>query len=125
MAGRGDRGEAVAHFKQALDLRPDWASPMTGLTWLWATAANATEDDIAHAVQFGERAAVLTGRSDPSVLDALAAAYAAAGQYDRAVTTAELAMQTATTARIPALAAEIKQRLVLYQSRKPFRVGPR
>jgi Tfp pilus assembly protein PilF/mono/diheme cytochrome c family protein len=123
MAAQGARAEAVTHFKQALDLRPDWASPMTGLTWLWATSASATADDVAQAVQLGERAAVLTGRADPSVLDALAAAYAAAGQYDRAVTTAELAMQTATTARIPALAAEIQQRLALYQSRKPFRVG--
>jgi hypothetical protein len=55
------------------------------------------------------------------VLDALAAAYAAAGTFDRAVAAAEAAVRLAPE---PQLAAEFQQRLTLYQQRRRFVAPP-
>ena len=53
-------------------------------------------DAASDAVKAGERAASLSGRRDSSVLDALAAAYAAAGRFDEAIATVERAMALLT-----------------------------
>ncbi len=124
LSARGERTEAAVHFRAAMQARPDWASPMSGLAWLYGTAPAAKKEEIADAVRFGERAAALTGQLDPGPLDALAAAYAAAGQYDRAIETARLAGRLATAAKLHVFAAEIADRLSLYEGHRPF-VAPR
>jgi tRNA-dihydrouridine synthase len=67
-----------------------------------------------------ERAAQLSGRRDPSVLDALAAAYAANGQFDQAVETAQEAMKVADSLGMAALWVDIRERVQRYQSRQPY-----
>lgn len=119
---RGARTDAATHFRSALDLRPDWAKPMIGLTWLFATSSVASTDEIAEAIRLGERAVALTTNADALALDALAAAYAAVGQYDRAMATARSAIEAASRARLAEFAAEIRARLQLYEGRRPFRV---
>ena len=74
-------------------------------------------------MQLGETAARLTVHSDPSALDALAAAYAAAGRFDEAVEAAKAAVRAATSARLPAFAAEIRERQSLYEGHRAFRIG--
>lgn len=123
LSARGDRQGAASQFRIALGLRPDWASPMSGLAWLYATTPASAPDEIAEAVQLGERASRLTAQSDAAALDALAAAYAAAGTFDRAVATARMALQVATSRRLVAFAAEIRHRLSLYEAGRPFRAG--
>lgn len=122
LSARGQRVDAAGHFKTALDLRPDWARPMIGLTWLWGTSRGASEGDVAEAIRLGERAVAQTRQGDALALDALAAAYAAAGRFDRAVATARIAIDVATRAPLSALTNEIRGRLVLYEGRRPFRV---
>ena len=73
------------------------------------------------AVSLAERAVALSGPGDASVLDALAAAYAAAGQFERATVAAESAVQAAAAAGLTVFAEEIRQRLNLYQRGMPFR----
>jgi Flp pilus assembly protein TadD len=119
LSTRGQRAEAVTHFRAALDLRPDWARPMIGLTWLWRTSRGSSEGDVAEAIRLGERAVGQTGRSDALALDALAAAYAAAGQFDRA--TARAAIDVAIRGQLSAFADEFRTRLALYEGRRPFR----
>ena len=53
------------------------------------------------------------------VLDVLAAAFAAAGRFDQAVTTAENALTLATAAKDDRT-GQIRQRLELYRQRRPF-----
>jgi hypothetical protein len=55
-------------------------------------APNPKVRDPAEAVRLAAHAAELTAHKDPVVLDVLAAAYAAAGEWDRATSTAETAM---------------------------------
>ena len=51
----------------------------------------------------------------------LAAAYAEAGRFPEAVTTAEKAERLATTAGLTAVAAKNRQLLELYRAGKPYR----
>jgi hypothetical protein len=50
----------------------------------------------------------------------LAAAYAEAGRYPEAVTTAEKAEQLATSARLKKIAEKNRQLLELYRAGKPY-----
>jgi spermidine synthase len=95
-------------------------SSLSGLAWVRATAADAAIRNSEEAVRLAERAAVLSSRGDASVLDTLAAAYAAAGQFDRASQVAHEAMLVADTAGAHALWVDIRDRLQLYDRQAPF-----
>jgi tetratricopeptide (TPR) repeat protein/mono/diheme cytochrome c family protein len=116
----GQSAEAIAHFKRAAELRPDAPSPLAGLAWVRATAADAALRNPAEAVTLGERAAQLTARRDPSVLDILAAAYAAAGDFDRAMATARSALEQAGASGSAPLAEQIRARIALYTQHRAF-----
>jgi tetratricopeptide (TPR) repeat protein/mono/diheme cytochrome c family protein len=118
LRARGERAEAVAHFRTALQLRPDWPAAIASLAWLFATAPEATLRDGDEAIRLGERAVDLTARRDASALDVLAAAYAEAGQFDRAIETCQSALAGNPDA---ALADAIRRRLDLYRHRQPYR----
>jgi spermidine synthase len=62
----------------------------------------------------------LSAAPDPSVLDTLAAAHAAAGRYGEAARVAEQALQLAESAGPPGFAAQIRSRLALYRAGRPY-----
>jgi tetratricopeptide (TPR) repeat protein len=109
---------AVEHFRAAVGLRPNWPVPHAELAWLLATTQDQEVRDPQGAVQFATRAAALTARRDPLVLDVLAAAEAAAGDFDGAVSTAQAALDLANGP----LAAAIQERLESYRQRQPVSV---
>jgi cytochrome c-type biogenesis protein CcmH/NrfG len=115
---RGDRAEALQQFREALKLRPDWPQPMSEIAWLLATSPDPSVRNPAEATRLAERAASLTSGREPTVLDTLAAAYAAEGRFEDAVEAAERAVAAAAGA--PGLAAELRSRLELYRSGRPF-----
>ena len=87
-----------------------------------AANPNAHVRDPDQAVRLAERASRLRQRDDVSVLDTLAAAYAAADQFDRAVVAARAALSALPAgARQSQLAASIQRRLELYIQRRPYR----
>src|SRR5580765_7289532 len=77
LAARGRLPEAIPHFRDAVRIDPSSVQAHRNIAWFIATASGGSSA-ISEAVAAGERAATLTGRRDPMVLDALAAAYAAA-----------------------------------------------
>ena len=111
--------EAAAHFRQAVQLKPDWPVAVRTLAWLLATAPDEALRDAAHAVSLGERAADLTGRQEAEALDVLAAAYAAAGQFDKAIITSQAALDLNPET---ALSDDILRRQALYKQRKAYRL---
>ena len=114
--GRGD--EAIAHFRETVRLDAANVQGHRNLAWHLATAAASGPVEAQEAVRAGERAAQLTSHGDPQVLDALAAAYAAAGMFDRATTAAERAL---ALTRDEAFAQAVRERLALYQKGRPYR----
>ena len=111
--------EALAQFQEANRLTPDWAPALNGWARILATHPDDNVRDAQQAVRIAERAAKLTEYRHGSVLDALAAAYASAGRFQEAVSTAEKALALASPGT--GLAAEIRSRLELYRQDKPYR----
>jgi spermidine synthase len=76
---------AIEQYKAALELRPDWLPCLVRLSLTLSAHRDPAVRNATEAVRLAERAVALTRRSDPDALEALAAAYASAGQFDRAV----------------------------------------
>ena len=113
----GDRPAATRHLRRAIELQPENAEGYNALAWLLATAPDATPASTAEAVTLAQRAATLTGGRDASVLDTLAAAFAAAGDLDRAAAAAQRAVEMANASGQKALAVQIQRRLERYRRR--------
>jgi tetratricopeptide (TPR) repeat protein len=114
---RGDDAGAVVAYRNALRLDPR-SSARNNLAWLLATTPDAQLRNGGEAVRLAE--SMRQERGDVAeVLDTLAAAYAEAGDFERAVATAEQAIAAARPDS--ALAGELRQRLALYKQRKPYR----
>ncbi|MFQ5591279.1 MAG: tetratricopeptide repeat protein [Phycisphaerae bacterium] len=113
---------ASQYLREAVRLEPDWLAPLTGLAWMLAADPDEDIRAPAEAIQLAEHAAELTRRGNAAILDLLGAAYAAAGQFDRAIETAEKALEAAVDSpESEQLAGMIRQRLDLYRQDKPFR----
>ena len=90
---------------------------MLDLAWIIATAPNVELRVPGEGVRLAERAVRLTEGKNATALDTLAAAYAAAGQIDRAVTTADSALTMAIESGERELAEQIRARLERYRKR--------
>jgi len=120
-AEQGDYKAAVRCYRRALELEPEHNGAMDNLAWLLATAPDDGVRDGDEAVRLAELVSKQAGSRDPATLDALSAAYAEAGQYDRAVSTAHRALELALAQGQAGLAQAIRSRLSLFESRRPYR----
>lgn len=120
----GDRflWPAIGNFALALAPRLAPRSPeaLNNAAWYLATDADASRAEGEEAIGLAERAAALTGGENPTVLDTLAAAYAVAGRFDDAATTAERALAAASREGDEELAAEIGERVELYRRDRTY-----
>jgi len=114
MAGRFD--SALEHFRQAVRLKSDWPDPLNGMAQILVVHPDAGVRNAIEAVSLAERAAELTGHKDASVLDTLAAAYAATGQFTRAVTTAQTAIELASAAGAREDVEYLRRQLEIYKN---------
>ena len=116
----GRSSEAVEHYREAVRIRPDWLDALNGAAWIMATHAESSVRSPSEAVVYAERAAELSGRSNASVLDTLAAAYASAGRFADAVAAGEQALALAKVAADVGQAGEIRERLQLYRQGRAY-----
>ncbi len=112
--------EALPHFEAALERDGSSRTVLLGLARTLSVSGDARLRDGARAVGLAERAARLTGYRDPQVLDVLASAYAEAGRFADAASTAATALDLAREAGLNPLAGEIEGRLGLYRAGRPF-----
>jgi len=123
----GKTGRALFHYQEALRIKPDYAKALNNLAWLRATCPDQAFRNGAEAVLLAERAARLSERKTSrggdavAALDTLAAAYAEAGRFREAVSTAEKAEQAALAAGGREMAREIRSRIELYRAGQPYR----
>jgi tetratricopeptide (TPR) repeat protein len=117
---RGQTGDAILHYEEALRLRPDFLTVANNLAWLLATGPDPNHRDPRAAVELAEGAAKTTDHGEPAVLDTLAAAYASAGRFGAATRTVQRAIEIARSSGDEELVAEFEQRLALYRARRPY-----
>ena len=120
LEAQGLTDRALKHFEDAVKFRSDWASPVRRIAWIRATSSNEGLRDAEKAITLAERATNLTSRKNPVVLDTLAAAYAAAGRFEDAVSTEEEAVLLSAGKLPPAFVEQMRDRLKLYQKNQPF-----
>jgi tetratricopeptide (TPR) repeat protein len=77
---------------------PDSPRMLDELAWLFATYPESKSRDGTEAVRLAEHASELTERKVPALLDTLAAAYAEAGDFSRAISVGEEALKKAGSA---------------------------
>jgi hypothetical protein len=123
---RGEAEVAVRHLRAALRHRPDLHGAANNLAWLLATNPSAPVRDPEEAIRLAEATRAAMSAPPATVIDTLAAAYAAAGRFDEAIGTATEAAALARESGDGTLADEIEARLALYRSGTAYvdRAGP-
>jgi Tfp pilus assembly protein PilF len=91
----GETTRAVSQLEIALRIDPDFPEALNNLAWILATSSDATIRDGPRAVVLAERACELTQYRQTMMVGTLAAAYAEAGRFDDAITTAQNALELA------------------------------
>jgi tetratricopeptide (TPR) repeat protein len=118
LASRQEIVRAVGHYRRALELDPGLPAALVDLAWILATSGLADIRSPLEAVRLAERAVQLTDNQNATALDTLATAYAAAGDFDRAVATAERALAVASVSGPRELVDDIRARLDRYKQKR-------
>ena len=111
----GHYAKAAADFERCIALRPESASGYNALAWLRATCAQPEHRDPRKALSLAKKAVAMDRR--PHVLDTLACAYAANGQFARAARTQQEAV---SACRHPGARQEYAERLALFRQGKAY-----
>ena len=116
----GDARSALREYRAVAARHPD-SPAANNLAWILATHPDDGTRDGAEAVRIAERVCEQSKYQDLSALDTLAAGYAEAGRFADAIRTIERAVKLAQTQSDAPRVELFRQRLVLYQSNRPFR----
>ncbi len=116
---KGQIAEAIKQYEQALEISPQSVAAANNLAWLLATNPDASIRHRDRALELATRANQLSGGGNATVLRTLAAAYANAGQFSRAVEVGQLALSL--TDRQSPLAKALQQEIAGYQAGLPYR----
>ena len=111
---------AIQNCARAVELKPDSANALNSLAWLLATAPDNSVQDANKAIELAQRAGKLTEYKDVAILDTMAAAYAAGGRFNDAITTAEQAVNIAKADEQENLIGEIQNRIELYKTNRKY-----
>ncbi len=115
---------AKSEYQRALELKPQNAQACINLAWLLATCPEASLRDGKEAVELAEGVRAPGGEESAQVLDTLGAAYAEAGEFEKAVAVARRALNLSATKDDPSLAEGIQTRLKLYEANTPYHEEP-
>jgi hypothetical protein len=124
---RGDDRRAIAEYESAVALSRDadkhniTGSALNNLAWIRATSPDPLLRDGAEAVRLAERSCNSSPSPDVGQLDTLAAAYAEAGDFSRALGIATRALEQAESDRNETLRVEIANHIELFRKRTPIR----
>jgi tetratricopeptide (TPR) repeat protein len=117
LAHSGRYRDAVEQFESALQLQPDCSDACNNLAWILATCPDEMVRDGERAVRWAEKAIELHGKDSPELLDTLAAAHAASGDFSNAVETIRRAVQPSAGAD---LGAGLRERQQLYEAGRMY-----
>ena len=117
----GENARALGQWREALREAPDNVRVLNDTAWVLATSADAALRNGAEAVTLAEHAVALTSGRDPALLGTLAAAYAEAARFDRAIECENRAIDLATQQGQMPLAATLRTRLTQMQAGTPLR----
>jgi protein O-mannosyl-transferase len=115
-----DQG-AIQHYHATLAVRPDFVEALVRLAWLLAVHPDPRVRDGPEALKLAEHACRLTQYGQPGPLRTLAAAYAEAGRFAEAISSAQKAQGLAQAAGQAEFVRKNQQLLELLQAGQPYR----
>lgn len=110
---------AIRHWTHAHRIDPDALEILNNLAWMLATSDSPDLRNAEEAVRLARRACELTNFGQPSYLDTLAVAYAAAGNIPEAIQTARKALEKARQTKQAQMVEKISRRLAEFQQSQP------
>jgi len=113
--------QAMTLWSDSLDIDPNQVYAANSLAWIKATSKDEKFYDPPNALKFARRTCELTEYKNSGMLDTLAAAMAANGQFDEAAETAGQAIQIAKSTNQNEQAQRIQHHLNLYKARQALR----
>jgi len=113
--------EAADHYEKALQSEPDSILPLNNLAWVMSAGPDDSLRNNEIGVQLATKANQLSKENNPVFIRTLAAAYAQAGQFEKAIETARRAAEQANAQGVHDLAIQIQEDVDLYQRRTPLR----
>jgi tetratricopeptide (TPR) repeat protein len=120
LADMGQYADALASYAMAIEVKPDFGHAYRNGAWLLATCPDEQYRDPENAI-LGAKQALESEYGERHVaLDTLAAAYACAGNFDKAVSTLEEAIELAPSV----VRGDYVARVKLYETGQPFRTQP-
>jgi tetratricopeptide (TPR) repeat protein len=119
MTGKGEEG--LECWKKALSKDPDDLQVLNDTAWVLATSKDATLRNGSAALPLAEHAVELTSAREPAILGTLAAVYAEAGRFDKAIELEQRATDLAMQQGNARLTQSLNERLALFQSKTPIR----
>jgi tetratricopeptide (TPR) repeat protein len=112
----GNKADAVNTFLEAAKTDPKDPYSRAGAAWLYATTKDPRIHNPAAAMQLATEASKLAHEKDATILDVLAAAYAAQGDFPSAQRWEGKAILAGEPDDLP----QFQRRLVYYQANKPW-----
>jgi tetratricopeptide (TPR) repeat protein len=120
------RQEAAREYRKGMTLDPQWPARAARQAWRLATDPDPHQRQPSKALFLAQQACeALEPRPHPRYLDVLAAAYADAGRFDKAVRTARQALEAAQRGGQQQLADEVHDHLQRYERRESVRQAKR
>jgi protein O-mannosyl-transferase len=119
----GQRDAAAAEYQRAFQQDHDWATVASADARRLATTTDAAQRDVSRALELAAQACQATSRREPEFLDTLAAARAAAGQFEQAVAALREALALVPAEPDSQLTRALQEKILLYQHGKPGREG--
>lgn len=120
LVNKGEITEAIKSYEESVRLNPGWTNAALPLVWILASWPDGAMRNPKRAMQVAWQLCEASENSTPEPLDALAAAYAAEGRYDKAKDYAGEAFGLAKEQTNSILSVAISQRITLYQAGKPY-----
>ena len=114
--------EAIGQYEASIGALPQYHPALNNLAFILAAAPDPELRDGERAIELAKRALESGGRSNPGILDTLAAALAETGRYEEAARTAQQAAAIAEHVGLRDMAREIRSRVPTYMDGRAMRI---
>ena len=121
LLAKGETREAIAHFQKAIQEQPDFLEALANLAWVYASTSEHGLRNGPKAIELAEKANRVAGEPTAVNLRILAGAYAENGQFDKAIETAQHALQLAQRHDQAAVVQWLRREITLYESHSAYR----
>lgn len=117
----GQHAEAIEDFAAALAQEPEDSAVLNNYAWTLATSPVDKLRDGKRAIEMATKACELTDYKAAHILSTLAASYAEAGDFDKAIEWSRKAIELDRSENNGEHQEELKNELASYEAKEPFR----